>query len=211
MFYIVSTFYLFILVCDDLALVGSPLVCAKECLRNDKKKKKKVLSHTHTQPRTHAVAAKFNELGIKAKIEVRDILADTQRRPGDVALPAGVTGKRRIAVDVTIRTPFAASVLRGAATTIGYTASQGEAAKRGYCEEKCSREGWDFLPFAMEVFGGFGGAAAGLVRRCGRFASRAQSADVVAHIGRTSAHISAAFQRALGAPGDQYVAATRTY
>ena len=41
MFYIVSTFYLFILVCDDLALVGSPLVCAKECLRNDKKKKKK--------------------------------------------------------------------------------------------------------------------------------------------------------------------------
>ena len=40
MFYIVSTFYLFILVCDDLALVGSPLVCAKECLRNDKKKKK---------------------------------------------------------------------------------------------------------------------------------------------------------------------------
>ena len=147
----------------------------------------------------HAVAAKFNELGIKAKIEVRDIIADTQRRPGDVALPAGVTGKRRVAVDVTIRTPFAASVLRGAATTIGYAASQGEAAKRGYCEEKCSREGWDFLPFAMEVFGGFGGAAAGLVRRCGRFASRAQSADVVAHIGRTSAHISAAFQRALGA------------
>ena len=42
MFYIVSTFYLFILVCDDLALVGSPLVCAKECLRNDKKKKKKM-------------------------------------------------------------------------------------------------------------------------------------------------------------------------
>ena len=39
----------------------------------------------------HAVAAKFNELGIKAKIEVRDIIADTQRRPGDVALPAGVT------------------------------------------------------------------------------------------------------------------------
>ena len=147
----------------------------------------------------HAVAAKFNELGIKAKIEVRDIIADTQRRPGDVALPAGVTGKRRVAVDVTIRTPFAASVLRGAATTIGYAASQGEAAKRGYCEEKCSREGWDFLPFAMEVFGGFGRAAAGLVRRCGRFASRAQSADVVAHIGRTSAHISAAFQRALGA------------
>ena len=147
----------------------------------------------------HAVAAKFNELGIKAKIEVRDIIADTQRRPGDVALPAGVTGKRRVAVDVTIRTPFAASVLRGAATTIGYAASQGEAAKRGYCEEKCSQEGWDFLPFAMEVFGGFGGAAAGLVRRCGRFASRAQSADVVAHIGRTSAHISAAFQRALGA------------
>ena len=147
----------------------------------------------------HAVAAKFNELGIKAKIEVRDIIADTQRRPGDVALPAGVTGKRRVAVDVTIRTPFAASVLRGAATTIGYAASQGEAAKRGYCEEKCSREGWDFLPFAMEVFGGFGGAAAGLVRRWGRFASRAQSADVVAHIGRTSAHISAAFQRALGA------------
>ena len=145
----------------------------------------------------HAVAAKFNELGIKAKIEVRDIIADTQRWPGDVALPAGVTGKRRVAVDVTIRTPFAASVLRGAATTIGYAASQGEAAKRGYCEEKCSREGWDFLPFAMEVFGGFGGAAAGLVCRCGRFASRAQSADV--HIGRTSAHISAAFQRALGA------------
>ena len=77
----------------------------------------------------HAVAAKFNELGIKAKIEVRDIIADTQRRPGDVALPAGVTGKRRVAVDVTIRTPFAASVLRGAATTIGYAASQGEAAK----------------------------------------------------------------------------------
>ena len=133
------------------------------------------------------------------KQKKNDIIADTQRRPGDVALPAGVTGKRRVAVDVTIRTPFAASVLRGAATTIGYAASQGEAAKRGYCEEKCSREGWDFLPFAMEVFGGFGGAAAGLVRRCGRFASRAQSADVVAHIGRTSAHISAAFQRALGA------------
>ena len=69
-----------------------------------------------------------------------------------------------------------------------------KAAKRGYCEEKCSQEGWDFLPFAMEVFGGFGGAAVGLVRRCGRFASCTQSADVVAHIGRTSAHISAAFQ-----------------
>ena len=147
----------------------------------------------------HAVAAKFNELGIKAKIEVRDIIADMQRRPGDVALPAGVTGKRRVAVNVTIRTPFAASVLRGAATTIGYAASQGEAAKRGYCEEKCSWEGWDFLPFAMEVFEGFGGVAAGLVHRCRRFASRAQSADVVAHIGRTSAHISVAFQRALGA------------
>ena len=147
----------------------------------------------------HTVAAKFNELGIKAKIEVRDIIVDTQWRPGDVVLPAGVTGKRRVAVNVMIRTPFAASMLRSAATTIGYAASQGEAAKRGYCEEKCSREGWDFLPFAMEVFGGFGGAAAGLVRRYGRFASCAQSADVVAHIGRTSAHISAAFQRALGA------------
>ena len=50
----------------------------------------------------------------------------------------------------------------------------------------------------MEVFGGFGGVVAGLMR-CGRFASRAQLADVVAHIGRTSAHISVAFQRALGA------------
>ena len=38
-----------------------------------------------------------------------------------------------------------ASVLRGAATTIGYAASQGEAAKRVYCEELCSREGWDLL------------------------------------------------------------------
>ena len=87
-----------------------------------------------------------------------------------------------------------------------------EAAKRGYCEEKCSQEGWDFLPFAMEVFGGFGGAAAGLVRRCGRFASCTQSADWSPTSGgplRTSRRLSSERSAQASVPGDQYVAAAR--
>ena len=161
----------------------------------------------------HAVAAKFNELGIKAKIEVRDIIADTQWWPGDVALPAGVTGKRRVAVDVTIRTPFAASVLRSAATTIGYAASRGREARILRREVQPGGLGLPALRDGgvWRLRRGGGGSRVPLRAVCiahtvGR-RGRPHREGLRAHLGG----FPASARRKLQSPGDQYVAAVRTY
>ena len=85
--------------------------------------------------------------------EERHLLPGTVARPGDVTIRRWSNGKDG-AIDVTVTSPLSPSNVAGAAAEAGATLSKACQRKVRDTAEACRREGFVFLPFAMETLGG---------------------------------------------------------
>src|SRR6202012_5198114 len=82
-------------------------------------------------------------------------------------------GERSILVDVTVKYPLAPTYLRnGMAQTSLDVAREGERVKNGHYAAEAKNMGMEFVPFSLEVLGGWGPAAQGLVKDLVDHASR---------------------------------------
>ena len=145
-----------------------------------------------------ALVAGLSALGLGVSVEPRHVVPGRQKRPGDLVVRAGVLNTLPTCIDVTVVTPSTATVLGGAATTPGYAAGVAEGAKRSKHAQDCAAGQYAFAPFALELYGGLGPAAVGVVQKVARNAAGRHRADRPGIQRVLVARLSAALQRKLG-------------
>ena len=108
--------------------------------------------------------------------EERYLLPGTIARPGDVTIRRWMNGKDG-AIDVTVTSPLSRSNVAGAAAEAG--ASQAKACQRKERDtaEACRREGFVFLPFAMETLGGLHSGAISQVKQLAAALARCKGSE----------------------------------
>ena len=89
-----------------------------------------------------------------ASKEERDLLPDTQARPGDVLIPHW-TGGRDTALDMTVINPLQTQLVGQAATRAGAALEAAYTRKMNQAGEACRREGLVFVPMPWETLGGW--------------------------------------------------------
>ena len=105
--------------------------------------------HNHVRDRLFALAESANW---RPELEVA--LPVSRTRPADILLRG--CDPRPLAIDVTISHPLrfsASSAVRGGRTS---AAEEAENRKIALGKQACKDVGWGFLPFAVDVTGGFG-------------------------------------------------------
>ena len=117
------------------------------------------------------VAAAGKAAGLYTQVELRDIVPGRRSRPGDVTLHNWVNG-RTVAVDVTVVSPVVNTVVRSAALKGGAAAAAAEARKDKHALEACRTQNIDFLPLALESFGGYGRRALSFIRQLAHFVAQ---------------------------------------
>jgi hypothetical protein len=110
------------------------------------------------------LAATCRKATLGVVVEHRHMLADSNARPGDVTVSNWREG-RTAAFDVTVASTFTAAVVEQAALRRGYAAAQAEQHKDAKAFDACSRQGFDFVPLAVEVLGGWGTIALRVFRK----------------------------------------------
>ena len=98
---------------------------------------------------------------------MRNIGPDSRARPGDVVM-YNWEGGRTVALDITVVSPVAETVVREAADEGGAAAAAAELLKDDKALEACAQQDIDFLPLALESFGGWGKLALTFFRKLGR-------------------------------------------
>ena len=102
------------------------------------------------------------EAGFMPQIEVKDILDDTGEKPADVLLPDYTNG-RPCCFDTVVSSPYTDP--QNSAQQIGYAINKAEAAKCEKYQQRCNDKGYDFSPFAMDIYGGMGRSCYALLAR----------------------------------------------
>ena len=90
---------------------------------------------------------------LSPKLEPSGLLQDSQQRPGDIVLPIWSCGQK-LAVDVTIVSPFQTSLLPNASEQSGFAARRAEERKISASESICQESGLGFQPVAFETSSG---------------------------------------------------------
>ena len=115
--------------------------------------------HNGLRDELHKIA---REAGFMPQKEVPNILDETGEKPADVLLPDYTNG-RPCCFDTVVSSPF--SHVQNSATQIGYAMQQAELNKCQKYQERCNEKGYDFSPFAMDIFGGMGRSCHALITR----------------------------------------------
>ena len=104
------------------------------------------------------------------KVEARGLIPGANDKPGDVTLTNWLEG-RTAAFDITVVSPVCQSYVKKAALASGHAASAAEARKDTKAYDKCAEQGLEFVPLAVEVFGGWGAIACEAFRKLAGFAA----------------------------------------
>jgi hypothetical protein len=102
--------------------------------------------------------------GLTATVEERNIVASSSRRPGDIFIRNWTMG-RPAALDVTVTSPLQASLVSRAAEIDGAAANVRETSKDVKNAEACDEAGVDFIPLAVETFGGWAPQARAAIKK----------------------------------------------
>ena len=108
--------------------------------------------------------------------EERHLLPGTVARPGDVTIRRWSNGKDG-AIDVTVTSPLSPSNVAGAAAEAGASLAKACQRKVRDTAEACRREGFVFLPFAMETLGGLHPGAVTQVKQLAAALARAKGSE----------------------------------
>ena len=95
-----------------------------------------------------------SQAGLGPRKEERDLLSSSARRPGDIYLPHWYRGLDA-ALDVTVVTPVQGTLTARAARAPGVAAEQAHRDKIAKSYEECQEVGVDFIPLAVETWGGW--------------------------------------------------------
>ena len=99
------------------------------------------------------VARHAKECRLKAEAEVKNLLPDSNKRPGDVFIE-GWKGSRAAAFDLCICSPTTDSSIMGASLASGVAANMAFDRKSKKVEAECLAQGFDFYPLIFENSGG---------------------------------------------------------
>ena len=91
---------------------------------------------------------------LDSRVEVPNLLDDTGEKPADVFIPFFAGGKPA-AIDISIVNPLSVNLLRRAAEKSGAALEERFSQKCRKYQERCGAKNVIFLPFVLEVFGGF--------------------------------------------------------
>jgi len=103
-------------------------------------------------------ASSGNAAAKGTKREHQHLLPGTEEKPGDITI-ADWRHQETGAFDVTVKSPFVATILASTAVRRGYAAEQGEAQKLEKSFEACRLQNLHFVPLAVETCGGWGESA----------------------------------------------------
>lgn len=115
--------------------------------------------HDRLRDELHKIAC---EAGFMSRTEVRNILDETGKKPADVFLPDYTNG-RPCCIDTVVSSPY--THVHNSAEQIGYVMVQAEIYKCNNYQQRCNEKGYDFSPFAMDIFGGLGRSCHKLITR----------------------------------------------
>ena len=108
--------------------------------------------------------------------EERHLLPGTVARPGDVTIRRWSNGKDG-AIDVTVTSPLSPSNVAGAAAQAGASLAKACQRKVRDTAEACRREGFVFLPFALETLGGLHTGAVNQVKQLATALARCKGSE----------------------------------
>ena len=95
-----------------------------------------------------------SQAGLGPRKEERDLLSGSARRPGDIYLPHWSKGLDA-ALDVTVVTPVQGTLTARAAGAPGVAVEQAHRDKLAKSYEECKAVGVEFIPLAVETWGGW--------------------------------------------------------
>jgi len=122
-------------------------------------------------------------------VEVRDILSDSEARPGDVTLP-NWSGGRPLAIDVAVTSPFSVFGMRSENPADSYS----DVYKHGKYDKKFRGNSCMFAGLVMETTGGLSQEATSLLKAVFRFGSKRQNIQHCVYAGRAWARLSCNLQ-----------------
>mmetsp|Transcript_29760 Transcript_29760/g.38283 ORF Transcript_29760/g.38283 Transcript_29760/m.38283 type:complete len:135 (+) Transcript_29760:179-583(+) len=96
----------------------------------------------------------LKQVGYDAKLEKRGLLSDSNEKPGDIFCPCLYHVGRPAAFDVTVSSTMQSSSIHQASQETGFVVNAAEARKDTKFFDKCSSQGIDFSPLAVESLGG---------------------------------------------------------
>ena len=99
--------------------------------------------------------------------EERDLISNSQSRPGDIFLRSYHQGMD-LAIDVTVISPVQKALVAKSAEEAGYALQHACDRKNRLHFEECQKEGIHFAPLAIETFGGFNSQSILIVNKIGR-------------------------------------------
>ena len=115
--------------------------------------------HDGLRDELHKIA---REAGFMPQKEVTNILDETGEKPADVLLPDYTNG-RPCCIDTVVSSPF--THVHNSAEQIGYVMDQAEIRKCQNYQLRCNEKGYDFTPFAMDIYGAMGRSCHALITR----------------------------------------------
>mmetsp|Transcript_29762 Transcript_29762/g.38285 ORF Transcript_29762/g.38285 Transcript_29762/m.38285 type:complete len:134 (+) Transcript_29762:179-580(+) len=95
----------------------------------------------------------LKQVGYDAKLEKRGLLSDSNEKPCDIFVHTYYVG-RPAACDVTVFSTMQSSSIHQASQETGFVVNAAEARKDTKFFDKCSSQGIDFSPLAVESLGG---------------------------------------------------------
>ena len=108
--------------------------------------------------------------------EARNLIPDSEARPGDVFLPSWTRG-RDTCLDVVVVNPLQQGLVAQAAVTPGHALTYTFNRKNNTHQARCEREGMVFFPLAVETLGGWHEVSADQLKRIGRALARSTGQD----------------------------------
>jgi hypothetical protein len=114
--------------------------------------------------------------GLAPKREAPHLFPDSSDRPGDVLIPAWFGG-RGVALDVTVTSPTQAAQVSREAANAGATLVAAKQRKLDRYLDRCRSVGIDFVPLAVETFGGWDANAVDSLKAIARNVGRRSDVD----------------------------------
>ena len=135
-----------------------------------------------------------SQAGLGPRKEEPDLLSGNEMRPGDVFLPCFFKG-RGAALDITVVTPIQDKLTERAAGTPGAAAEQAHTKKLNTYYERCRQEGIEFLPMAVETWGGWHPKARDIIKTLSTQMARQTGGDEQVIIRHTRERLGILLQR----------------
>ena len=145
-----------------------------------------------------ALAQLARSCGLSVQVEATHLMEDN-KRPGDVYLPNGLMEGCGRAIDVAVSCGVAPSYVQAVARSRQGATVVHESRKVTKYSQYLAAKGVRFSPFALDIFGGLGEAAASLFGRLARLSAERAGGQRIPHTQEQARSLSVAYQRAFGA------------